>query len=313
MRVRPTATDWLLFGLMSVFWGTSYLFIKIGLETLAPFTLIAGRLFLGAIVLGIALWLSKAALPRDRATYGNLVVMAIVNIVVPFSLITWGEESIDSSLAAILQATTPLFTLVVAALAIDEEAITLNRLVGLIIGFGGVVVLFSSGLGGGGSGQLTGMIAIVLSSISYACGAVFVRIRMKGQPPTVPAFFQVGIAFLIISVLAILLDPPIALPPEGRSVFAVVWLGVFGSSLAYLIFFRLVHTMGPTRISLIAYVMPIVAIVAGMLVLNEVLEPQTIVGTAIILSGVGLANSRLGARRIFGRNRAEVPPGAQTG
>ena len=186
MRVRPTATDWLLFGLMSVFWGTSYLFIKIGLETLAPFTLIAGRLFLGAIVLGIALWLSKAALPRDRATYGNLVVMAIVNIVVPFSLITWGEESIDSSLAAILQATTPLFTLVVAALAIDEEAITLNRLVGLIIGFGGVVVLFSSGLGGGGSGQLTGMIAIVLSSISYACARFNRRRRRVDQNTRCP-------------------------------------------------------------------------------------------------------------------------------
>lgn len=266
MRARPSPTDWFLFGLISVFWGTSYLFIKIGLETLAP-----------------------------------------------FSLITWGEKSIDSSLAAILQATTPLFTLIVAALAIDEEAITLNRLVGLIIGFGGVVILFSGGLGEGGNAHLMGMIAIVLSSISYACGAVFVRLRMKGQPPTVPAFFQVGIASLIVSVLAILFDSPIALPRDGRSLFAVVWLGVFGSSLAYLIFFRLVHTLGPTRISLIAYVMPIVAIVAGMLVLDEVLELQMIIGTAVILAGVGLANSRLGARRIFGRQREGVPPIAQRG
>jgi len=307
MASRPTSRDWLLFGLISFFWGSSYLFIKIGIETLAPLTLIANRLFFGSLVLGAALLVSRQSIPRDRATYGKLVVMALVNIVIPFSLITWGERYIDSSLAAILQATTPLFTIVIASLALSEEAITLNRLVGLIVGFFGVVVLFSHGLSGGSTSSLPGEIALILSSVSYAVGAVFVRVNMRGFHPTVPAFFQVGIAFLITTVLAVALESPVRLPDTPRALFAVIWLGVFGSSLAYLIYFRLVHVLGATRMSLITYVMPIVGIVLGVLVLDETLDLRTIVGTAIILGGVGLVNSKRGNRRLFGRAPATPP------
>ena len=154
MAARPTTRDWFLFGLISFFWGSSYLFIKIGVETMPPMTLIAGRLFFGSLVLGAALLIVRSPLPRERSTYAKLVFMALVNIVIPFTLITWGEQYIDSSLAAILQATTPLFTIVIASLALSEEAITLNRLVGLILGFGGVVVLFSHGLGSGSGIEL---------------------------------------------------------------------------------------------------------------------------------------------------------------
>ena len=218
--------------------------------------------------------------------------MAVFNIVIPFSLITWGEQYIDSSLAAILQATTPLFTIVIASAALTEEAITVNRLVGLIIGFGGVVVLFSHGLSGGRGDSLLGELALVLSSLSYAVGNVFVRVKMRGFHPTVPAFFQVSIAFLLIAVLALLFESPVQLPGSARTWFAVVWLGVFGSSLAYLIYFRLVHVLGATRLSLITFLMPIVGIVGGVLVLNETIDIRTIVGATIILAGVGLVNSR---------------------
>ncbi len=306
MAARPTARDWMLFGLISFFWGSSYLFIKIGVETMPPLTLIAGRLFFGTLVLGAALLIVRSPLPRQRSVYAKLVFMACVNIVIPFSLITWGEQYIDSSLAAILQATTPLFTIVIASLALAEEAITLNRLVGLILGFGGVVVLFSHGLSAGsGSSSLQGEIALVLSSLSYAIGGVFVRVNMRGLHPTVPAFFQVSIALLITAGLALLIESPVQLPDTPTELFAVLWLGVFGSSLAYLIYFRLVHVMGPTRISLITYVMPIVGIVLGLVVLDETIDLNTIVGTAIILAGVGLVNSRRGARRLFGRTPAE--------
>jgi drug/metabolite transporter (DMT)-like permease len=314
MSTRPTTRDWLLFGLISLFWGSSYLFIKIGVETLSPFTLVAARLFFGALVLGAALVLIRAPLPRERTTYAKLGFMAVFNIVVPFSLITWGEQYIDSSLAAILQATTPLFTIVIASLALAEEAITLNRLIGLIVGFGGVVVLFSHGLSGGRGDSLLGEIALVLSSLSYAIGNVFVRVRMRGFHPTVPAFFQVSIAFVLISILVVLFESPIRLPATPRAWFAVIWLGVFGSSLAYLIYFRLVHVLGPTRLSLITYLMPIVGIVLGLLVLNETIDTRTVLGAAIILAGVGLVNSRRSSRTIFGRSElaptVEPPPGA---
>ncbi len=204
MAARPSTLDWFLFGLISFFWGSSYLFIKIGVETMPPMTLIAGRLFFGSLVLGVALLIVRSPLPRERSTYAKLVFMALINIVIPFTLITWGEQYIDSSLAAILQAATPLFTIVIASLALSEEAITLNRLVGLIIGFGGVVVLFSHGLSeGSGTNSLPGEIALVLSSLSYAIGGVFVRVNMRGLHPTVPAFFQVSIALLITTGLAL--------------------------------------------------------------------------------------------------------------
>jgi drug/metabolite transporter (DMT)-like permease len=308
MAARPSTLDWFLFGLISFFWGSSYLFIKIGVETMPPLTLIAGRLFFGSLVLGAALLIVRSPLPRERSTYAKLVFMALINIVIPFTLITWGEQYIDSSLAAILQATTPLFTIVIASLALSEEAITLNRLVGLILGFGGVVVLFSHGLSGSGTNSLQGEIALVLSSLSYAIGGVFVRVNMRGLHPTVPAFFQVTIALLITAGLALLIESPVQLPDTATELFAILWLGVFGSSLAYLIYFRLVHVMGPTRISLITYVMPIVGIVLGLLVLNETIDLRTIVGTAIILAGVGLVNSRRGARRLFGRTPTTEAP-----
>jgi drug/metabolite transporter (DMT)-like permease len=308
MTSRPTTRDWLLFGCISVFWGSSYLFIKLGIETLSPFTLIACRLCFGASVLAIALRVARVTLPRDRTSYGKLVVMALFNIVIPFSLITWGERYIDSSVAAILQATTPLFTIIIASLALSEEAMTLNRLVGLIVGFGGVVILLGRALGGGGSDQIVGEVAIAISSLSYAIGNVFVRLRMRGLHPAVPAFFQVGIAFVIVATLAVAFESPVHLPDNAQALFAVIWLGVFGSALAYLIYFRLVHVLGPTRLSLITYLMPVVAIALGIAVRGERLDVREVIGTGIILGGVGLVNSGFGKRRLFGRAAAEVPP-----
>jgi drug/metabolite transporter (DMT)-like permease len=308
MTSRPTTRDWLLFGCISVFWGSSYLFIKLGIETLSPFTLIACRLFFGAVILAVALRLARVTLPRERSTYGKLVIMALFNIVIPFSLITWGERYIDSAVAAILQATTPLFTIIFASLALSEEALTLNRLVGLIIGFGGVVILLGRALGGGGGDQIVGEVAIALSSLSYAAGNVFVRLRMRGLHPTVPAFFQVGIAFVIVAALAVVFESPVHLPADFQALFSVVWLGVFGSALAYLIYFRLVHVLGPTRLSLTTYVMPIVAIALGLAVRGERLDIRELVGAGVILGGVGLVNSGFGKRRLFGRTPAEVPP-----
>ncbi len=306
MTPRPTTRDWLLFGLISLFWGSSYLFIKIGVQTLEPFTLIALRLFFGVLILAVALRLSHAPIPRDRTTYGKLVVMAVFNIVIPFSLITWGEQYIDSSLATILQATTPLVTIVIASTVLTEEAITVNRLVGLIVGFAGVIVLLSHGLTGGRGESTLGEIAILGASVSYAAGNVFVRVNMRGHHPTVPAFFQVGIALVIVSALMVLFESPVQLPTTGLAWFAVLWLGVFGSSLAYLIYFRLVHVLGPTRLSLITYIMPIVGIVLGVAVLNETIDLRTLAGTAIILGGVGLVNGSRSSRRIFGRKLAAV-------
>ena len=131
-------TVWLVFAALGFFWGSSYLFIKIGVETLTPFTLIAGRLAVGCALLAVVLFAAREPLPRSRTVYRHLIVMGVLNIVIPFSLITWGETSIDSALASIINASVPLFTILIASLVLVDEPITVNRLVGLLIGFGGV-------------------------------------------------------------------------------------------------------------------------------------------------------------------------------
>lgn len=286
--------EWGLFLLLSLFWGSSYLWIKIGIETLAPLTLIVCRLGIASLILGLVVALAREPLPRGRTIYVKFAVMALVNIAIPFSLITWGERYISSALAAILQATTPLFTLLLASLALADESITTNKLVGLAIGFGGVVVLMSRGLGSPAGGDaIYGEVAIVLSSFSYAAGNVFVRRYVHGLRPMIPAFFQVTFGLIIAAALAVGLEWPIHLPDTPRAIVAVTWLGVFGSACAYLLYFRLVHTFGPTRLSLITYVMPIVAIALGFFVLGEGVDARIVLGTALILGGVGLVNARV--------------------
>ncbi len=147
--MRASRVDWLLFAALALVWGSSYLFIKIGVGSLPPFTLISARLAIGALVLGVVLVAAREPLPREPAVYGRLLLMAIVNIAVPFALIAMAERSIDSVLAVILNATVPLFTIVIAAGFLPEEAITLGRLAGLLVGFIGVVVLVGRGLTGG--------------------------------------------------------------------------------------------------------------------------------------------------------------------
>jgi drug/metabolite transporter (DMT)-like permease len=300
-RAGATRADWILFVLLGLVWGSSYLFIKIGVETLPTFTLIAGRLAIGTLVLAGVLLAYREPLPRDARTYGHLVILALVNIVVPFTLITWGERSIDSGLASILNSTVPLFTIVLAALVLHDEPITVNRLVGLAIGFGGVVVLTSRSLGGGAGADLPGELAMVGSSFAYASGNVYARRTVRELRPMVPAFFQVAIAFAVTAVLALATERPFEIAPRPDAIFAVAWLGLLGSGFAYLVFYRLLRDWGSTRTSLVAYLLPVVGIALGFVVLDETVDARILLGTALVIGGIALVNSRFGARRLFGR------------
>lgn len=298
----PTAPiDWVLFGLLGLFWGSSYLFIKIGVETLPTFMLIAGRLGIGSLLLAAVLLAAREPLPRSPRVYGHLVMLALVNIVIPFTLITWGEQSIDSALAAVLNSTVPLFTIVLAAMVFVDEAITVSRLVGLLVGFVGVVILTSRSLGGASESSLLGEAAMIGASIAYACGNVYARRMVHGLRPMVPAFFQVFIAFLITGTLALVTEDPFGIAIRSDAAFAVLWLGVLGSGFAYLVFYRLLRDWGSTRTSLVAYILPVVGIALGVLVLGETVDARIILGTAFVIGGVGLVNSRYGRRRLYGR------------
>jgi drug/metabolite transporter (DMT)-like permease len=300
---RTNRIDWLIFLGLGFMWGSSYLFIKLAVDDFGTFTLVALRLIVGAILLWTVIRLARQPLPRERRIYGHLLVMAIINVTIPFLLITWAEQSVESSLAAILTSPVPLFAIVLSALFLHDEPLRLNGLVGLAVGFIGVVIITSRGLTGAGS-SVTGELALIGATISYAAGAVYARRNVRGLPAMVPAVFQVSFAALITGTVALVTEHPWTATPDPQAIFAILWLGILGSGFAYLFVFRLFAHWGATRTTLVAYLIPVVGIALGYLVLAEPLDGRIIIGTALVIAGIGLVNSRFGRRRLFGR----VPP-----
>ncbi len=308
MIARPTRTDWLLLLALGLMWGTSYVWIKVAVETLSTFTLIAARLGIGLALLATVAAFQRLELPRNPRIYGHLVVMAMVNIVIPFALITTAEQSVNSNIAAIINGAVPLVVVVLAASFLHDEPLTLNKLVGITVGYVGVIVLVAPGLvSGGATGSLSGELALVGSTLAYAVGAVYARANMRGIAPMVPALFQVAFAFVIVSAVAVVTEQPFGQQWPGGTIFAVVWLGVFGSGLAYILMFRLLARIGAGGTSVLAYLLPIVGIVAGFLVRGEPVDATLAIGTALILGGIGLTTSKRGQRRLFGRTPPPVP------
>ena len=303
MSTRGNRIDWLVFFGLGFMWGSSYLFIKLAVDDFGTFTLVAFRLIVGAALLWTVVRVARQPLPRERRMYGHLVVMAVLNITIPFLLITWAEQSVDSSLAAILTSPVPLFAIVLSSLFLYDEPMRVNGVAGLIVGFIGVIIITSPGLTKEGS-SVAGEIALLGASFSYACGAVYSRRNVRGLAPMIPAVFQVTFAALITGTIALLVEHPWTARPDGQAVVAILWLGLLGSGVAYLAVFRLFAHWGATRTTLVAYLIPPVGIALGYLVLQEPVDARLIFGTVLVIAGIGLVNSRFGRRRLFGR----VPP-----
>ena len=247
--------------------------------------------------------IAKQPLPRERRIYGHLIVMAIINITIPFLLITWAEQYVESSLAAILTSPVPLFAIVLSAWFLPDEPIRVNGLIGLVVGFVGVRSSRGRGLSGEGA-SLPGELALLGATVSYG-----VRRRLRAtQRPRPAGDGPRGLRGLVRGahhgVLALLTEHPWTATPDGEAVFAILWLGVLGSGLAYLLVFRLFANWGATRTTMVAYVIPVVGITLGYLVLQEPVDARIVFGTALVITGIGLVNSRFGRRRLYGR----VPP-----
>ena len=294
--------DWLLFVLLGFLWGSSYLFIKIGVDAgLAPFTLVMLRLLIGAALLAAVVAVARERLPRSPRIYAHLVVMGVLSVALPFSLITWAEQSVDSALAAILTAPIPLFVILIAAFVLKDERITVNRLAGLAIGFVGVAILVGFDPAELAGGTLLAEVALIGAAISYAAGGVYAKRTMHGLRPMIPALFQVVFAFVISGVLALAFERPLETRPTFEAILAVVWLGLLGSGLAYLVFFHLLDRWGATRTSMVAYLIPVYGIVLGAAVLSEPIDARLLIGTALVIGGIALVNSKYGSRPLFVR------------
>jgi drug/metabolite transporter (DMT)-like permease len=282
---------------LGLIWGGSFLFIKVALQDMQPTVIVLGRSASGAIALAaIMLALGKPLFTDLRKRLGLFVFMAVTNALVPWVLIAWGEQNISSGLASVLNSTTTLWAAVFIYFVIPTERPSLLNYAGVLIGLSGVVILVIPDLSSHGlSGSVTGALAVVVASISYAVSALFVRLRMRGMN-----VYEQSLGQLAVTALLAL---PVAAPALPHmhfawlSIGAVLALGVGGSGVAYLLYYYTIRTLGPVRATGVTFVVPITAVFWGVVLLHESLTVATVAGMAVILTGIVLANRRARTNR----------------
>ncbi len=285
----PLTGQYLDFGLLLALgaaWGASYLFIKIGIGEIPPFTFVALRLSLGALIMVVLLRVLGYPMPRTWHQWRGFAVMGFLSGAVPWTLISWGEQYISSGLAALLQATMPIFTVIMAHFAAKDEAMTPAKLLGVAVGFVGVGLLMLPDLRQGVQASLLGQLAIVGSSASYGAGAIFARKELRGQSPLVLTMGQLATGALMMLPIALLVDRPFDLAPSWPAVGSLLALTVIGTVLAYIIYYALIERTSATFVSTVTYIIPVNGLLLGALVLGESLEVGLWVSLGLILLGV---------------------------
>lgn len=302
---------WLAFALLSLIWGSSYLFIRIAVEQLSPLAVVALRLFFGALTITAIALAVRADLRPPRRAVLTMLLLSLINTVFPFLLITWGEVTISSGLAAVLNSTTPIFSLLIAHLALHDERITVPRLLGVAVGFVGVLLLLSRDLQHGAIHwqAVAGQAAVVLASVFYALAAVLTRRTLRDLPSLTIATYALWFSAAISIALSLLFSPPPIASISGKSWFAVAWLGILGSGLAYVFYYFIIQSWGASRATLVTYVVPGIGLILGALFLSEHVDWRIAAGSALVILGVGLASiARRQSRRTV---EVEAPPDAQ--
>ena len=286
---------YLLLITLAAIWGSSFLFIEIGIATVPPLTLVAGRLLLAAIALTLLIRARGQRLPMDLASWGGFLLLALVGNLVPFSLIGWGQLSVDSGLTAILMAVAPLIAAVLAHVWTGDERLTLRRVTGILIGLGGVVVLIGPDALGGLGDQAVAQFAIASAAACYATASVFAR-RLGHLSPTVASAGVMITASLLAVPIALVVDAPWTVSPSAASLMSIVVLGLVTTATANVLLYRTIHLAGATFVSLVNFLVPLVGVVLGAVILGERLGPSAFVALALILAALGLVRSAAARR-----------------
>ncbi|MBV9738317.1 MAG: DMT family transporter [Hyphomicrobiales bacterium] len=289
--MRPR--EWAMLITLSALWGGSFFFNALAVKDLPPFTIVFLRAGLAAIILNAALPLARLRLPRNARIWGAFFGMGFLNNAVPFTLFVWGQTHIASGLASILNATTPLFTVVVAHVFTRDEKLTGSRLLGVLLGLAGVTLMLGpkalagAGLPGLAADSLAEL-ACLCAAFSYACAGVYGRrFTRLGVAPLATATGQVTASAIILAPIAFLADRPWTLPtPSLAALGAVLGLAVFSTALGYILYFRLLATAGATNLLLVTFLLPVSTLVLGTLVLDERIVASELLGMAFI--GLGL-------------------------
>ena len=300
---RMGATEWVMLVVLSVLWGGSFFFVELALDGLGPFTLVTGRVGLGALALLIFVYATGNRMPRSAGLWGAFIVMGAFNNLIPFSLIAWGQVHIDSGLAAILNATTPLFTVLLAHVMTRDEKMSGGKLAGVVFGLIGVAVLIGpealSGLGVQGLGQ----IAVLVASLSYGFAGIFGR-RFREIPSSVAATGMLTTSTLMVAPLALVLERPWTASPGIGALLSVVGLAALCTAMAYLLYFRILARAGATNLLLVTFLIPVSALLLGTIFLGERLDWTAFAGMALIFAGLAAVDGRL--LTLFRRRRPQA-------
>jgi drug/metabolite transporter (DMT)-like permease len=281
---------WTAFIFLGAIWSASFLWIKLALDEIGPFTLVAFRVLFGVLFAGGAVLLQRKAWPRDWTAWSPFLLLGITSVAIPFFLITWGELSIDSAVASILNATVPLFTIIIAHLFLHDDKMTPQRVLGLFIGFIGVIVLLSEDLTAGAQSSILGQAAVILASIFYAASSVYARRKTQSAPGLVRGAAPLVSATVIMWLAVPVLESPFKIPQLPVTWMAILWLGILGSGLALILWYYLLHEIGPTRTGMVTYIFPLGGVILGVIFLNEHLSWQLAVGALLIISSIVVVN-----------------------
>ncbi|GAB4419915.1 MAG: DMT family transporter [Anaerolineales bacterium] len=281
---------WTAFIALGAIWSSSFLWIKVALEEVGPITMVAYRSVFGLIFAGGAVFIQRKQWPRDFSGWLPFIILGITSVAIPFFLIAWGEQYIDSAIASILNALVPLFTIVTAHIFLQDDKMTLQRILGLLIGFAGVIVLLSKDIRAGQENSLLGQGAVILATAFYAASSVYARKNTRHAPGLVRGAGPLVSASVVMWLAAPIAESPVSIPALPVTWVALIWLGVLGSGLALILLYYLLHEIGPTRTSMVTYLFPLGGVILGVIFLQEELSWQLVVGALLIIFSIIVVN-----------------------
>jgi drug/metabolite transporter (DMT)-like permease len=274
-----------LLGALATLWAAAYTFIKIGIETIPPVTLIAARTLIAGSLLVLILHLRGVSLPRDWSSWRTFAIQACLNSAIPFTLIAWGERQVNAGLATVLNSTAPIFVFLLTVAITRHELVTLRKLLGVVSGMAGVCLIIGTEALSGFGEQLLAPLAIVAATICYAGAAIFGK-TFKDLNPILPAVGSLICGAAILLPASLVIEQPWTLMPSRASILALIGLSVFSTALALVIYFRLVHTLGSVGVTSQAYLRVPIGVAIGVVFLGEQLTMVALLGLACVVVGV---------------------------
>lgn len=277
-----SSSQWFWLIALSILWGASFFFVGVAVGEIPTLTLVFIRVALAAVVLLPVLYAHGLALPTTLSAWAPFAGMALFNNILPFTFITAGQSQIASGLASVLNATTPLWTVVIARLFTPDEPLTASRIGGIVLGITGVAILMAPAMSIGKTTSLFGMGCVLAGAISYGCAGVWGR-RLRTSPPLVTATSQLLCSSAVLLPVCLIADAPWTLPaPSVVTIGALVGLAVLSTALAYILFFHILAVSGPTNVMLVTLLIPVSSILLGTLILGEKLLPHHLAGALVI-------------------------------